>query len=121
MAEKDKIYLGDTYTAVYEVRKRAPNDDFRGLPLGVVSAFARLKNLFEGTDIELGGPGVFEDPCTITPPTGATVNDTGAIVSYTVDSAFTDTIGTYTLFITGIFADGTRLTENRKFSVLELK
>lgn len=84
-------------------------------------AFARLRNLFEGTDIELGGPGVLEDPCTITPPTGSTVNDTGAIVRYTVDSAFTTTTGTYTLFITAVFSDGTRLTENRKFSVLELK
>lgn len=89
--------------------------------MSVSLAFARLRNLFEGTDIELGGPGVFEDACTITPRTGTSANDTGSIVRYTVDSAHTTTIGTYTLFITCVFADGTRLTENRKFSVLELK
>jgi hypothetical protein len=93
----------------------------RGYPVEVTAAFCRLRNLFEATDVELGGAGVFEDDAEITPPTGTEIYDTGSIIRYTVDTAFTQDTGTYVLFTTAVFADGTRKTENRKFSVLELK
>ena len=115
------MYLGDTYSIAYEIRKRQHNDDYRGVPVNVASAFCRLRNLFEAEDVELGGPGVLQDDADVTPATGTEVFDTGAIIRYTVDTSFTQTTGTYVLFTTAVFSDGTRKTENRKFSVLELK
>lgn len=122
MALKDKIYTGDNFPVRYQVRKSDPENptDTWGLPQTVVSAVARL---FDGNTqelVELGGTDVFEVPATVDPPTGLTRADRGSTVSYVLPSAFTQTAGTYILFITATMDSGVVQTENRKFTINEL-
>lgn len=118
---KERIYPGDNMVAVYEVRKPDPENpnDAKGLPANVSSAYARVLNGLTGEFIDLGGVGVQTDAVTITPATGTTYSDTGAILSYKLSSTVTAIPGDYTVLITAIFQDGTRLTESRKVKVLE--
>jgi hypothetical protein len=107
----------------FEARKTDPdNQDLSyGLPASVVSATAKMLDSTLGTFIDLGGLGVKEVPCSIVPPTGETVSDTGAIISFLLSPPFTATPGDYVLFIRCIFDNGVILTEDRKVKVNEFR
>ena len=102
---KEKIYVGDTLTKAFEHRLADLSNlsNSRGLPGVVSSAVARIYDVTNGVYLPIGGAGVFEQACTITPRTGTTSNDVGAIVSYTVSSVWTATIGDFSLLITYTF------------------
>ena len=108
---------------MYEVRKPNPDNpnDSYGLPTPVSSAFARILDGLSGEFIEIGGPGVLTETVTITQPTGTTASDKGAILTYKVKSDHTQEPGDYTLLITAVFQDGSRLTEDRRYKILEFR
>ena len=91
------------------------------MPAQPTSAFARLYDRQTGAFVAIGGPGDFEVPATIDPKTGDLATDKGAILRYTLPGTFTQSEGTFTLFITAIFADGAILTEDRPFQILEFR
>lgn len=123
MATKDRIYPEDNLVLEYEVRKPDPNNpnDAHGLPASVSSAFARVLDGLTGVFLDLNGVGVTTDSVTITPATGTTRDDTGAILTYKLKSSITINPGDYTVLITAIFQDGTRMTESRQVKVLEYR
>ncbi len=122
MAERDKIFPGDTLPVEYEMRKPDPDspNDAHGLPANARNAYVRLMDE-TGTFIPLGAAGALSAPAEITPATGTTRNDTGSIIRYVLGDTFTQTPGRYTLYTTAEFADGSRLTEDRKFTILEMR
>lgn len=121
IADKEKIFVGDTFPVAYEMRKPDTVDtrNTLGLPAQPSSAYARLYDRQIGDFLPIGGTGVFQVPVTIEPKTGDLKTDRGAILKYTVPTTFTQNPGTYTLWITAVFADGAILTEDRPFQVLE--
>lgn len=123
MATKDRIYPEDNLVLEYEVRKPDPNNpnDAHGLPASVSSAFARVLDGLTGVFLDLNGVGVTTDSVTITPATGTTRDDTGAILTYKLKSSITINPGDYTVLVTAIFQDGTRMTESRQVKVLEYR
>ena len=123
MATKDRIYPEDNLVLEYEVRKPDPNNpnDAHGLPASVSSAFARVLDGLTGAFLDLNGVGVTTDSVTITPATGTTRDDTGAILTYKLKSSITINPGDYTVLVTAIFQDGTRMTESRQVKVLEYR
>lgn len=123
MATKDRIYPEDNLVLEYEVRKPDPDNpnDAHGLPASVSSAFARVLDGLTGVFLDLNGVGVTTDSVTITPATGTTRDDTGAILTYKLKSSITINPGDYTVLITAIFQDGTRMTESRQVKVLEYR
>ena len=123
MVDKEKIYPGDTMSVAYEMRKPDPNDDRNtaGLPATPTSAFVKLLDRQSGEFVELGGTGVDEVDATIEAATGEAWNDKGAIIRYTLPSAFTQTPGDFTLLVTAVFENGTILTEDKIFKVLEYR
>lgn len=123
MATKDRIYPEDNLVLEYEVRKPDPDNpnDAHGLPASVSSAFARVLDGLTGVFLDLNGVGVTTDSVTITPATGTTRDDTGAILTYKLKSSITINPGDYTVLVTAIFQDGTRMTESRQVKVLEYR
>jgi len=122
LAIRDKIFPGDTLPVEYELRKPDPAypNDAHGIPATVLYAFARLMDE-SGEYVPLGGGGTIPAAADVTPPTGTTASDTGSIVRFVVTDDFTQTPGRFTLYVTAEFADGSRLTEDRKFTVLEMR
>jgi hypothetical protein len=123
MATKDRIYPGDTLPVAYECRmpdEDNPNNS-NGLPATPTIAVARVFNSTVGEFLEIGGPGVFEDAVAIEAQEGNGQYDKGGVLRYTVDSVFTVDPGDYTLFITATFANGVKLTENRKYKIEEYR
>ena len=118
---KDRIYPEDNLVIQYEVRKPDPENpnDAHGLPASVSSAFARILDGLTGIFLDLNGVGVTTDSVTITAASGTTRDDTGAILTYKMRSTITSVPGDYTVLITAIFQDGTRMTESRRVKVLE--
>ena len=123
MATKDRIYPEDNLVLEYEVRKPDPNNpnDAHGLPASVSSAFARVLDGLTGVFLDLNGVGVTTDSVTITPATGTTRDDTGAILTYKLKSSITINPGDYTVLVNAIFQAGTRMTESRQVKVLEYR
>ena len=121
--EKEKIFQGDTLPVALECRKPNPDDpnDSRGLPATPTSATARVYDSLNEVFLFIGGGTDDTADCTIVAQTGIDPDDKGAIVSYTVPSAFTAEAGDYKLFITAVFPDGAILTEDKAFKVLELR
>jgi hypothetical protein len=117
--DRTTIYTGDSFPVSYECRRPDPDGGMGGsfgLPDEPDEARAELKNR-AGEAVELGGAGVFVVPAEIIPKTGNTVQDRGAIINFTVQPIFTQEAGDFTLYITGVFADGAILTEERRFKV----
>lgn len=121
--DKERIFPGDTLPVVYETRKPDEEDkrNTNGLPADATSAFIRLLDRQTGEFIEIGGPNITTTEADIDPATGMTADDRGSLVRYTLPSQFTQTPGDYTLLITGVFPDGSILTEDRVFKVLEFR
>ena len=92
-----------------------------GLPATPLSAHVRLLDRQTGQFIDIGGAGDDTADATITPATGTTWSDKGAIVKYTLPAEFTEESGDFTLLTTAVFADGVILTEDRVFKVLEFR
>lgn len=115
---KDRIYIGDTYPIVIEHRLAdtggGPTTSNRGVPADVNSAVIRVWSVSDNDYLELGGAGVDEVPCTITPATATT----GALISYTVAPAFTQAAGEYSAFITFTYSGGQVSTVRRRYKVL---
>lgn len=120
---KERIYPEDNIVIEYEVRKPDPDNpnDAHGLPAAVSSAFARVLNGLTGEFINLNGVGVTTEAVSITPATGTTRDDTGAILTYRLKSTITSVAGDYTILITAVFQDGTKMTEPRRVKVLEFR
>jgi hypothetical protein len=121
--KREQIFPGDTLPIAYECRKPDVVDPIRqdrGLPTTPDSAFVRVKDQ-DDEWLEIGGVGLTTVPATITPQTGETAYDTGAIISYTLPSEFTQIPGNYTMFITAIFSGDIIRTEDKKFRVLEYR
>ena len=123
MALKERIFPGDTLPIAYECRKPDPDNDRNtaGLPATPDSAYVRLLNRQTGIFVEIGGPGDDTVDAEITPATGTSYMDKGAIVRYTLPSTYTQEPGDYTLYMTAVFADGAILTEDRLFKVNEYR
>lgn len=118
-ADRTTIYVGDSFPVSYECRRPNPDDGMGGtygLPDTPIDARVEVKQR-DGTSLELGGSGVYVVTAEIIPQTGITSNDRGGLINYTVPPAFTQEAGDFTLYLTGIFADGAILTENRRFKV----
>lgn len=122
MAEREKIFPGDTLPVEYECRLPDPTDNrnSEGLPAQPDEAFARLMNQ-EGDMLEVGGPGSIIAPVEIVPKTGDTARDTGALLRFTVSEDFTQEPGDFTLYITAVYGNGVVRTEDKKFKVLEMR
>lgn len=112
---KPKIFVGDSFAVLYEVRQLDPDNKMRpeGTPIDPLTAFVRCKNdsaedlfLLTGTEEEA--------PMEIEPSTA----NRGALISYTLPAIFTDTPGNYEMFITATFTDGDVVTQNRRFQVM---
>lgn len=113
---RPKIFPGDTFPVVYEARQVDQQNfgNVDGLPEAVVSATAKVRSLNDDAWLELGGVGVTEVEIDVVPPNG----DIGAMLSYTIPSAFT-VEGDYYIYITAVFGDEEVFTINRKFTVME--
>jgi len=117
---REGIFIGDTLPVAYECRRPDPIDPLHyqnGVPATPISATVKVIDQDE-TWLPLGGPGTTEADMEITPATGVTRQDTGAIIKYTLPSSFTVVEGNYTMFITATFDNGVILTEDKKFRVL---
>lgn len=115
---KAKIFVGDTYTKSFEhriVSAANPNSAGRGVPGTVTNAVARLYDVANTVYLPIGGAGVFEVACTITPATA----DVGTIVSYTVDSVWTAAPGDFALFITYTYENNQVETLKYRFRVVD--
>jgi hypothetical protein len=121
MAEREKIFPGDTFPVSYECRMPDPDDNRNtyGLPAEPESGFARLKN-DQDEFLELGGPGSIIGAVEIVPKTGQTEHDKGALINYTVSEDFTQTPGDYVLYITAVYENGIVRTEDRRYKVLDM-
>lgn len=114
---RDKIFPNDSLVLIYECRMSLVSDTISfGQPVDPVSAFVRILDKETGTFIPLGNNDETELPLAIIPQSG----DQGALLKYTIGSDVTNKVGDYTAYVTAIFADGTRLTEDRDFKVLDL-
>jgi hypothetical protein len=117
--DRTTIYVGDSFPVSYECRRPDPDDGMGGsygLPDTPIDARVEIK-LRDGTSLPLGGEGVYVVTAEIIPQTGSGPNDRGALINYTVPPAFTQEAGDFTLYMTGIFADGAILSENRRYKV----
>jgi hypothetical protein len=113
MADKIEVWQGDTVPVAYECREPDPDDphNTEGILVEPASATARLYDRSEGEFMDLGGVGDITADATVD----------GAVIRYTVPSAFTQTPGDYVLYITAQFSDGNTLTEERRIKVLEYR
>lgn len=121
--KREGIFPGDTLPVAFECRQPDPTDPIhqdRGIPATPDTAFVRVKDQ-DDVWLELGGVGVTTVSMTITPATGITARDTGAIISYTLSSTFTQIPGNFTMYITAIFNGDLIRTVDKKFRVLEFR
>lgn len=115
--ERDKIFPEDSIVLIYECRVSVVSDTFSfGQPVDPTSAFVRIFDKETGGFVPLNDQEDTQVPIPIIPSNG----NQGAILKYTVGSDITQKVGDYTALITAIFADGTRLTEDRDFKVLDI-
>ena len=118
---KEKIFIGDTLTKSFEHRIADLTNlsNTRGLSGVVSSAVARIYDVATGAYLPIGGAGVFEQACSITPRTGTTAADIGAIVTYTVSSVWTAVAGDYSLLITYTFENSRVNTMKYRYRTAE--
>ena len=118
---KEKIFVGDTFTKSFEHRKVDLTNlsNTRGLPGIVTTAYAQIYDVTNAVYLPIGGAGVFTAPATITPKTGNLSSDNGAIVTYTVSSAWTALAGDFSLMITYIYENNQVNTLKFRFRVTE--
>lgn len=120
---KKRIFPGDTFPVAFECRQPDTENprNVSGLPDQPILAHVRVLNKQAGEFLALGGVGVEEASAVIEPKTGDLMADKGAIIRYTVDSAFTQTPGDFVLLMTAEFSDGAILTEDRQYKVNEFR
>ncbi len=122
MAEREKIFKGDTFPITMEVRRPDESSSYNteGIPAQPDRAFARVVEGQTSQFLQLGGPGILEVPVAIIPMTSTK----GALLKYTVPKGFTQTPGDYILLISavwGVGADELIVTEDRRYRVLDYR
>lgn len=136
MATKEVFFIGDNPTLIFESRKPDPYrfEDSDGVPANPIKAEYRLYNK---TSAEL-----FEIGRTVDPTTGETITgkttfgvddnyitiepenpdeDRGAIIYVRFPTELTTEPGAYTLYLSSIFEDGQKITDNYRIDILEYK
>lgn len=125
MTDKETFYLMDNPTLIFESRQPDPYrfEDPDGVPANPVSIEYRLYNR---TDAEIfvttDGKTVFSNDDGLVEIEPANLEmDRGAIIRLRFHPEVTAEAGAYTLYITSIFIDGTRITDNYRIDIVEYR
>lgn len=125
MATKETFYIGDNPTLIFESRKPDPYrfEDPDGLPANPIAAEYRLYNR---TDAELFATTTDQTVFTmdggyITLEPANEEEDRGAIIKLKFHEEIINNPGAFTLYVTSIFEDGTRITDNYRIDIVEYR
>lgn len=125
MTDRETFYLQDNPTLIFESRQPDPYrfDDPDGIPANPIEVEYKMYNrtdaeLFTTTD----GQSVFtEDSGFVEVEPANLAEDRGAIIRLRFHPEATIVAGGYTLYITSIFADGVRITDNYRIDIAEYR
>jgi len=125
MANKETFYIGDNPILLFECRQPDPYrfDDSDGVPANPISAEYRMYNRMNAE--------LYKSPTNqsvfsvadglITLEAADENSDRGAILTIKLPPGLTDISGGYTLYLTTIYADGVRVTDNYRIDIVEYK